>query len=69
MDSNTRAIPSANSLLVVTADVEPSLAAAKPAQKFQLERNGYFAADRVDHVAGSKPVLNRVAGLKDSWGK
>ncbi|MDZ4103872.1 MAG: glutamine--tRNA ligase, partial [Hydrogenophaga sp.] len=57
-----------NSLKVVTAYVEPSLAAAKPDEKFQFERFGYFVADRVDHVAG-KPVFNRVTGLKDSWGK
>jgi glutaminyl-tRNA synthetase len=58
-----------NSLKVVTAFVEPSLAAAKPDEKFQFERFGYFVADRVDHVAGTKPVFNRVTGLKDSWGK
>jgi len=23
----------------------------------------------VDHLAGEKPVFNRVTGLKDSWGK
>jgi glutaminyl-tRNA synthetase len=57
-----------DSLKVVTAYVEPSLAAAQPDQKFQFERFGYFVADRVDHVAG-KPVFNRVTGLKDSWGK
>lgn len=57
-----------NSLKVVTAYVEPSLAAAKPDEKFQFERFGYFVADRVDHAAG-KPVFNRVTGLKDSWGK
>lgn len=53
----------------MTAYVEPSLAAAKPDQKFQFERFGYFVADRVNHVAGVKPVFNRVTGLKDSWGK
>jgi glutaminyl-tRNA synthetase len=58
-----------DSLKVVTAFVEPSLAQALPDQKFQFERFGYFVADRVDHVTGSKPVFNRVAGLKDSWGK
>jgi glutaminyl-tRNA synthetase len=57
------------SLKVVTAYVEPSLAAAQPDQKLQFERFGYFVADRADHVAGSKPVFNRVTGLKDSWGK
>jgi glutaminyl-tRNA synthetase len=58
-----------NSLKVVTAMVEPSLANALPDQKFQFERIGYFVADRVDHVAGSKPVFNLAVGLKDSWGK
>ena len=58
-----------NSLKVVTAYVEPSLAAARPDDKFQFERFGYFVADRVDHGVGGKVVFNRVTGLKDSWGK
>lgn len=58
-----------NSLTVVQAWVEPSLAAAKPDDKFQFERHGYFVADRVDHGGGGKAVFNRVTGLKDSWGK
>jgi len=53
---------------VVAGYIEPSLANAKPDDKFQFERHGYFVADRVDHAAG-KPVMNRIAGLKDSWGK
>jgi glutaminyl-tRNA synthetase len=57
------------SLKVVTAIVEPSLANAMPDQKFQFERHGYFVADRVDHVQGTKPVFNLAVGLKDSWGK
>ena len=48
--------------------IEPSLANAQPDDKFQFERHGYFVADRVDHVSG-KPVINRIAGLKDSWVK
>ena len=58
-----------DSLKVVTAVVEPSLAAAQPDQKFQFERHGYFVADRADHGVGGKVVFNRVTGLKDSWGK
>jgi glutaminyl-tRNA synthetase len=57
-----------NSLQVVSAYVEPSLAAALPDQKFQFERHGYFVADRLDHAA-SKPVFNKVTGLRDTWGK
>jgi glutaminyl-tRNA synthetase len=57
------------SLTVVQAWVEPSLASAKPDDKFQFERHGYFVADRVDHGVGGKAVFNRVTGLKDSWVK
>jgi glutaminyl-tRNA synthetase len=57
-----------SSLAVVTAYVEPSLGSAKGDEKFQFERHGYFVADRKDHAAGM-PVFNRVAGMKDSWGK
>jgi glutaminyl-tRNA synthetase len=64
-----------DSLKVVTAYVEPSLASAKGDEKFQFERHGYFVADRKDHLClppnggEGKPVFNRVAGMKDSWGR
>jgi glutaminyl-tRNA synthetase len=58
-----------NSLKVVEAYVEPGAASAKGDDKFQFERHGYFVADRKDHRASGKPVFNRVAGMKDSWGK
>ncbi|MBK9440624.1 MAG: glutamine--tRNA ligase/YqeY domain fusion protein [Comamonadaceae bacterium] len=57
-----------NSLKVVTAIVEPSLAQAQADDKFQFERHGYFVADRHDHAPG-KPVFNLAVGLKDGWGK
>ena len=53
---------------VVAGFVEPSLASAQPDDKFQFERHGYFVADRVDH-ASARPVINRIAALKDSWAK
>jgi glutaminyl-tRNA synthetase len=53
---------------VVAGYIEPSLANMQPDAKVQFERHGYFVADRVDHAA-HKPVLNRIAGLKDSWAK
>jgi glutaminyl-tRNA synthetase len=34
-----------NSLQTITAYVEPALANAKPDDKFQFERHGYFVAD------------------------
>lgn len=57
------------SLTVVTARVEPSLAQAQPEESFQFERLGYFCADRYDHQTGTKLVFNRSVGLKDSWAK
>ncbi len=58
----------ATSLTVMQAVVEPSLATATADDKFQFERHGYFAADRVDHAAG-KLVFNRATNLKDTWEK
>jgi glutaminyl-tRNA synthetase len=57
-----------NSLQTITAYVEPSLAQAKPDEKFQFERHGYFVADRIDHKDG-KVVFNKITGLKDTWSK
>jgi glutaminyl-tRNA synthetase len=62
-------LPRPNGLKVITAIVEPSLAAAASGQQFQFERHGYFVAERMDHVARTKPVFNLAVGLKDSWGK
>ena len=58
-----------NSLQTVQAIVEPSLASAQLEDRFQFERHGFFVADRRKHQAGTKLVFNRIAGLKDSWGK
>jgi glutaminyl-tRNA synthetase len=58
-----------DSLRVVTAYVEPSLAQCSGDTRFQFERHGYFVSDRIDHVPGSQPVFNKATGLKDSWGK
>lgn len=56
------------SLKIVHAYVEPLLVHAGRGEKFQFESHGYFVADRKDHGKG-KPVFNRVAGMKDSWGR
>jgi glutaminyl-tRNA synthetase len=57
-----------DSLKVITAFVEPSLAKSTAGQHFQFERHGYFVADRIDHAPG-KLVFNRITGLKDTWVK
>jgi glutaminyl-tRNA synthetase len=49
------------------ARVEPVLAALKPGEAVQLERQGYFCPDP-DSVSG-RLVLNRTLGLRDTWAK
>ena len=57
-----------NSLEVVHAALEPSLADVSVGSTYQFERQGYFATDPVDHRP-DKPVFNRVVTLRDSWAK
>jgi glutaminyl-tRNA synthetase len=56
-----------HSLEVVTAKLEPSLAAAEPAARYQFERLGYFTLDR--DSTPERPVFNRTITLKDTWAK
>lgn len=56
-----------NSLKVLDALVEPSLAAAAPGDKFQFVREGYFCVD--PESDGERLVFNQTVGLKDSWAK
>jgi glutaminyl-tRNA synthetase len=56
------------SLEVVAAKLEPSLANAKREDCFQFERVGYFVLDNVDSAPG-KLVFNRTISLKDAWAK
>jgi len=56
-----------DSLEVVAAKVEPSLAGAEPGHRCQFERLGYFIVDpdtTPDHL-----VLNRTVTLRDRWAK
>jgi glutaminyl-tRNA synthetase len=47
--------------------LEPGLAAAKPGDRFQFERLGYFSVDP-DSAPGSL-VFNRTVSLRDTWAK
>ena len=53
------------SLETVKGLVEPSLGAARPGERFQFERLGYFCADP-DSTADAL-VFNRIVTLRDSW--
>ena len=48
--------------------VEPSLAEARPGERFQFEREGYFCVD-LHQPEGSPTVFNRTVTLRDSWAK
>ena len=48
--------------------VEPSLEEAKPGDRFQFLRMGYFCADLKDFTPDS-PVFNRAVTLRDTWAK
>ena len=51
-----------NSLQTIQAKLEPSLAKAAPADRFQFERVGYFCAD-LDHTS-EKAIFNRTLTLR-----
>ncbi len=51
---------------VITAQLEPALINAAPADRYQFERHGYFIADSEDSRPGV-PVFNRTVTLRDSW--
>ena len=56
------------SLEVATgAKLEPSLAGAPPASRYQFERLGYFSVD--PDSTEEKPVFNRTVALRDTWAK
>jgi len=56
------------SLTVVRAKIEPSVARDDPATRYQFERTGYFWRDPVDGV-GDVLVFNRIVTLKDTWAR
>jgi glutaminyl-tRNA synthetase len=67
-DDDYRKFLNPDSLKILTGcKVEPSLASAKPLDKFQFQRLGYFCVDY--DSTGSKLVFNRTVQLKDSWAK
>jgi glutaminyl-tRNA synthetase len=67
-DDDYRKFLNPDSLKVLTGcKVEPSLGFAKPLDRFQFQRLGYFCVD-YDSTA-SKLVFNRTVSLKDTWAK
>lgn len=56
-----------DSLKKITAFVEPFMKDAKPLDKVQFVRTGYFCVDK--DSTDDKLVFNRTISLKDSWAK
>lgn len=67
-DDDYRKFLNPDSLKILTGcKVEPSLRSAKPLEKFQFQRLGYFCVDY--DSTPSNPVFNRTVQLKDTWAK
>ena len=56
-----------DSLKIINCKVEPSLKDAKPEEKYQFERQGYFCVDKESTT--DKLIFNRTVPLRDSWAK
>jgi glutaminyl-tRNA synthetase len=54
--------------ILQSCQVEPSLADAKPGDRYQFLRKGYFCLDSEDSSPGN-PVFNRTATLRDTWAR
>ncbi|HEY3176937.1 MAG TPA: glutamine--tRNA ligase/YqeY domain fusion protein [Candidatus Polarisedimenticolia bacterium] len=50
------------------AQLEPGLAGARPGDRFQFERKGFFVADLLESRPGS-PVFNSIVSLRDTWAR
>ena len=57
-----------DSIEIITAKGEPSLASCAPGERVQFERKGYFCADATDSKPGA-PIFNRTVTLRDAWAK
>ena len=55
------------SLEVVHGKAEPSLANARPGDRYQFERLGYFCADKSSRA--EQLIFNRTVELRDTWAK
>jgi len=68
-DKDYKDLINPNSLEVVpNAKLEPFVKSAKPGDRFQFERQGYFCID-TKYTTKEKLVFNRTVTLKDTWAK
>ena len=57
-----------DSLIETTAYAEPLISEAKPGERFQFFRKGYYIADE-KLTTDDEKVFNKIVGLKSSWKK
>ena len=65
-NENGEQVPNPDTVKISTAYGEASLKDAKPGERFQFFRHGYFVADSKLHTE-EEPVFNEIVGLKSSW--
>ena len=66
-DGDFKAHLNPHSLEVVTAKLEPALQTARPDERYQFERLGYFALDPA--TGPKRQIFNRTITLKDTWAR
>jgi glutaminyl-tRNA synthetase len=66
-DGDFKSCINSSSLEVANAKCEPALASARPEERYQFERLGYFTLDK-DSTA-EKQAWNRTVTLRDTWAK
>ena len=66
-DHDYRELLNPKSLETVKGRVEPSLGTARPGDRFQFERLGYFCVD--PDATEDALAFNRIVTLRDSWRK
>ncbi|MDD6154353.1 MAG: glutamine--tRNA ligase/YqeY domain fusion protein [Eubacteriales bacterium] len=67
-DENGELVPDEDSVHETYAYAEPSLGDAKPGERFQFFRHGYYIADS-KYTTEDEKVFNRIVSLKTSWKK
>jgi glutaminyl-tRNA synthetase len=66
LDGDFQAHLNPHSLEIAAAKLESALQDARPEERYQFERIGYFALDALASQPG-RPVFNRTITLKDAW--
>ena len=67
-DENGEQIMNPESVVETVAYAEPLIAEAKPGERFQFFRKGYYIADE-KLTTDTEKVFNKIVGLKSSWKK